>query len=340
MQSWNTCPGDIGNASCPYYAWNNSEFASILDTPQYEQLLYTFVEQRQWSVDIPLSALPASHPIVQQALPLFTKLRPTGPPNLDSHVRTDNRSFVIGNVTVHVSDSGGLDGVSVNGVPVANVHTPFAGVAYQLFDEDSYTRFLEAYANCDVRDSGPNGCSWAFYDYGKAGLDTHSHLGERTITPTHTDTYVAQLSDTLLSVITNAYFAAAAVDYHVVAGAPARVWSEYLIDSSALGGINISITLLNKTATRIPEALWLVFNSTSEGRLQREQAGPAATHQRHQRDLQRQLAPAWHRVRCEQRPDGCHGAQCTRAVSGQCSDAVPHTVGRLRHQLRRQRTEL
>ena len=159
-----------------------------------------------------------------------------------------------------MSDSGGLDGVSVAGVPVSTVHSPLAGIAYQLFDEGSYTRFLEAYANCDVHSD----CSWAFFDYGKAGVDTHSHLGELTITPIRTDTYVAQLSDTVLSIITNASFAITptGVDFHSVAGTPAQVWSQYVLDSST-STITISITLLDKTPTRIPEALWLVFNSTS-----------------------------------------------------------------------------
>ena len=252
------CPPGVGNASCPYYAWNNSEFATIQDTPQWQQLLFTFVEQRQWSVDIPLSALPASHPIAQQAPAYFDKLRPSGPPSLTGYTRTDNLSFAIGNMTAHVSGSGGLDAVNVNGLPVSSITSPFAGVLYQLFDGGSYTRFLEAYANCDL----VNSCSWAFYDYGKGGLDDHSHLGELSVAPMRTDTYVMQVSDRVLSIVTNASFPVNAVDFHVVAGTPAQVWTEYRIDGIA-HTVTVSLTLIDKTATRIPEALWLVFNSTS-----------------------------------------------------------------------------
>ena len=159
---------------------------------------------------------------------------------------------------VHLPLVAGLDAVTVNGVTVSDEASPLAGMVYQLFNEGSYQRFLEAYANCDVNTE----CSWAFYDYGKAALDGHSQLGEVSLTPVRTDTYVAQLSDTVLSIVSNNSFPTTDVDYHALAGTPAQIWMEYLVDSGA-SKITITITLLDKTGTRIPEALWLVLNSTS-----------------------------------------------------------------------------
>ena len=42
-------------------------------------------------------------------------------------------------------------------------------------------------------------------------------------------------------------------------GAPATVWVKYHFKSHETNSIDITLMLFNKTATRIPEALWFTF---------------------------------------------------------------------------------
>ena len=44
-------------------------------------------------------------------------------------------------------------------------------------------------------------------------------------------------------------------------GAPKKVWLEYQVDGKEEEGrINITLFLFNKTATKLPEAMWLSFS--------------------------------------------------------------------------------
>ena len=269
--------------------WNNTEFATILERPEYRFLTSTFIEQREWSVTFPLQALPSDHPIRRAAPAQFASLRPQRPPSTTGMQRGKAGWYTVGNVSVQVAADGGLAGLKVGDRVVADESAPLAGLVYQLFTDADYTRFLKAYMNCDVTSD----CTWAFYDYGKGqrilsspkplvrptcptphhlsplcslpcsapvGLDAHSSLGSRSVTPSLDSLYVVEQSATRLHLLANLTFTDPT--YHRDAGAPSQLWASYLVTPSP-PHISLRLEWFDKTPTRVPEAFWLRFNSTA-----------------------------------------------------------------------------
>ena len=154
---------NAGSPTGDYYAWNNSEYAAMQGHADYQNLLYTWTEQRDWSVNFPLQALPSTHPIVSKAQQRFAVLRPDAPPSLDGYDEGGTGWYTVGNLSLHVGLEGAVDAVMLGNVSIASVDAPLTSVVYQLFDNSSYVSFLSQYANCDIQTE----CSWAFYDYGQ-----------------------------------------------------------------------------------------------------------------------------------------------------------------------------
>jgi hypothetical protein len=143
--------------------WNNTEFATILNRPEYVFLTSTFVEQRDWAVTFPLQALPVDHPVRQAAPAQFAAMRPQRPPSTVGMTQGKPGWYTVGSLSVQVGTDGNLVGVKVADRVVADETAPLTGLVYQLFSDADYTTFLKAYMNCDVTSD----CTWAFYDYGK-----------------------------------------------------------------------------------------------------------------------------------------------------------------------------
>ena len=150
-----------------YYSWTNDNLTHFLDSnnSDYFTLVQSWVEQRRWALDIPLSALPASHPILPRAAAAFADISPPlSPPNTDGYTA---RSIEPGQVAVltvgrlnlsvegeHGRIVGLQDGVS--GMRWADPEHPLGEVWYQTFDEaHSYATFLSEYISFGSMDS-PN----------------------------------------------------------------------------------------------------------------------------------------------------------------------------------------
>ena len=242
----------------PYFAWNNTEFATMQGSPAYQALLSTWLEQRDWSVNFPLQALPPTHPIARAAPRRFASLRPTSPPSTSGMQLGDLGSwYKVGNISLQMGTDGGLVGLQVGSTVIADGVSPFTSLVYQLFDESGYAAFLEQYIACNIQSE----CDWAVWDYGKVGLDVHSTLGAHTVRPLLQSFYTEQTS-TYLRLLVNATFDDPI--YVDQAGAPAQLWVDYEVDTK-LFQLSIHLSWFNKTSTRLPEALWMTFNSTQTG---------------------------------------------------------------------------
>ena len=76
---------------------------------------------------------------------------------------------------------------------------------------------------------------------------------------TLTDAYLAADKNTLLLGMTFD------PKLHVDFGAPAMAWMRLEFDPEALGEVQASLTLVNKTATRLPEAMWVTNTPVGSG---------------------------------------------------------------------------
>ncbi|KAA6300450.1 MAG: hypothetical protein EZS26_003405 [Candidatus Ordinivivax streblomastigis] len=120
-------------------------------------------------------------------------------------------------------------------------------ITYQTFSAKDFTDFYNAYARDGQRHRG-----WAVPDFGKPGLENTK--AEAVSLTAQTD-YVAvskgknKKIDCLLS-----FPAHQAIDKRVL---PQQISTEYIIEKN--GTVEMTVSLVNKPANRLPEAYWVSF---------------------------------------------------------------------------------
>jgi hypothetical protein len=120
-------------------------------------------------------------------------------------------------------------------------------VAYQTFSKADFDAYYEVYA----RDKQRNG--WALGDFGKTGLE-NSKAQSAVVTAQTTHVVVSKVGsdkqiDCLLSFPDNQ-----AVDKRIL---PEQVNTQYIIKKN--GAVEMTVSLINKPANRLPEAWWVSF---------------------------------------------------------------------------------
>ena len=152
------------NQSYEYYSWNNHNLTTLLrNNTDYHMLVRSWIEQREWAIDIPLSALPSSHPIRTEAAREF---RAIAPPLSISHLTEGftrhpllpRSAFSVNGLNLTFSS---LTGALVSLVHTASKHEwasdshQLGEVLYQTFDEaHSYNTFLQEYISFDMDTPG------------------------------------------------------------------------------------------------------------------------------------------------------------------------------------------
>ena len=130
---------------------------------------------------------------------------------------------------------------------------PLALAIYSTYDETDYDAFLKRYLY--VPRSAADAW-WITADLGKAGVSTATPPPTRADhRPTLTGVWVDPKAAGV-RVVTRAAFPEAAVR---LAGAPAEIWLDARAKPGAGQKLFLDVTWVNKTATRLPEALWLRF---------------------------------------------------------------------------------
>jgi hypothetical protein len=80
----------------------------------------------------------------------------------------------------------------------------------------------------------------------------------QTVSPTPLGLYQRVNADTSTTFLVNLQFDALLTTEY---GAPSQLWLR--VDVADQGGVQLNLQWFNKTATRIPEALWMRFNPKS-----------------------------------------------------------------------------
>ena len=248
------------DANSSYYLWSNDGLRRGLERPEYQTLVDTWREQRAWAIDIPLSALPASHWVRVKAQDEFAAIR-AQPVDL-----TEWRA--VGSSTgVNISGAGWEMGVGSDGSVnwLRSVHndrvyaSPSVNVlgrlVYEAWTEGDQNEFVREYCyipSDDVKNS------WVNFDYGKHYLD-------RVVQPNITrhepailvQAYVHTTEQPeLLSLYVHTRLPAYTT---VTYGGWQAAWSLITLNTTS-ATVTITLTLYNKTATRIPESPAFIFS--------------------------------------------------------------------------------
>jgi hypothetical protein len=245
--------------------WSNENLTKALNTTNYQNLMTSWIEQRNWAIEIPLSALPQDHPIVTGAAIEFAALKPKAF-NMTGYTKVDNFNniFHVGRFQIGFNNMTGAINHLVNSFDsktYASMSNELATLVYSTFTEKDFENFLNEYTYESYLD--PNGW-WVSYDFGKNGLDEHANTMHYTGSPTLEEMYyraaviINGSSDSIASWLLVLTYENSSL--HTDFGAPAMQVIQIDLDSLNDVPCNITVTNYNKQYTRIPEALWVRFN--------------------------------------------------------------------------------
>ena len=249
---------DQFDSNSSYYLWSNDGLRRGLERPEYQTLIETWREQRAWAIDIPLSALPESHWVRVTAQDEFAAIR-ARPVELSEWeaVGSSGGANISGNGwEIGVGSDGSIDwlrSVHNDRVYAAPGVNALGRLVYQAWTEGDQNDFVRDY--CYI---SPDKNSWVRVDYGKLGLD-------RVVQPNltrHEPAIIIQAytrttaQPELLSLYVHTRLPAYTT---VTYGGWQSAWSLITLNTTSVT-ISITLTIYNKTATRIPESPAFIFS--------------------------------------------------------------------------------
>lgn len=240
--------------------WTNAQFeAALKKSPNYaEEVIASWEEQRTYGLSIPLEAL-GSHPLGDTIASLWSDLFPAGAPSLAGYSpATAGAILSVGSWTLSFDSSSGALALLVDGAkapPTVWANTSadgsFLGLSeYRTYDSASLANFS----------------NWYNILPGKASeFARDASMGEANpismVAPQRLLGLWSRESAAATSFLVRGDFQPAAL--HSDYGAPSEVWIQY--DVPAAGAINCSLTILNKTATRLADGFFFRFNVSASG---------------------------------------------------------------------------
>jgi hypothetical protein len=242
-----TFGGDQKKFAPDWINWDNFAFAKVRGSDEWQRFIATWFEQRSF-IDIALDAL-GTHPLAAEIEAAFDELAPADAPSIKGFTSTKQSAFTCGNTKLLFNmTAGGL--AKINGVA-----GQLGQFAYQTLNETDYRRFFGAYCNCAILHII---CiQWAQLDFTKINVQAFANPESRTWLGSVTGGVVYQNSSNACH-----FRQILTVDNMPVLnyGAPAIVQQDFVVGKN---GIDVVLTLFNKTATRLPETSWLTFDVDS-----------------------------------------------------------------------------
>ena len=232
--------------------WNNDAFLAHLNTKPYQDIIASWVEQRSWGIEYALEAL-GDHPLLESIQSELEELHYDGhAPLIPGYTLESDPSSVFklpvdgGTISlqfdvttgaiIHFADS------RMSSKSLASLGNPYGQIVYQTFNDKSYTAFLTEYLYSNT--------SWSKKDFGKYGMNESSlQMVSPFIKSVWTNVNKSRVLQELVFNET-----ALVTDY----GAPQLMWLEIIVGSSEQ--LNMTLYIVNKTATRLPESLSIYFD--------------------------------------------------------------------------------
>jgi hypothetical protein len=250
--------------------WTNSDLQLALaqNLSNFALILSSWVEQRSYGFDYALQALPDGDPLKASVLAAWEELTPPpvqpNPAASGWTSATPGTPYTVGRYTLAFDAATGalsslIDGGNGNAV-WADAASPLAFFEYVTWDDADYAAFLVNY--CAL--SPPP--SWFLLDFGKPNMTIANPLHQEIVQSlvslwTQTDAAAGRTSFLVHARIGDG-------SQHLLAGAPSDLWLQFDVPTAtgaAGAAINITAAAYNKTATRLPEALFLRFNASGAG---------------------------------------------------------------------------
>jgi hypothetical protein len=229
--------------------WDNPSYARVIGSDNWQRFIATWREQRSF-LDIALDAL-GSHPLAAQISAEWAALTPAAAPSLVGFSKTIQRAFTCGATkVVFNSTAGGFD--QINGAT-----GQIAQFAYTSLNGSDFDRFFGTYCNCAILHVICQ--QWAQMDFTPIGLRQFANPESRTWLGEVVGGHLWQNDSNPCH-----FRQVLAIDSNAVQnyGAPATVQQDFVVGSSSIA---IDVQLFNKTATRIPETVWVKFDLNGTG---------------------------------------------------------------------------
>ena len=240
--------------------WENDKFHPLQYTdPKFIDVTNSWIEQRVWGNTFPLDLL-GDHPLRAEIESSVAAMRFDGNIETKGYKLLENVSTVVqcGGLKVQFSNTTGgivrLVDLRQPSKPISyadnNLHQ-LATILYQTFVADDYNTFFSEY----FYDFGP---TFARQDFGKPGWNGTVKL---SVNPSPESLWYMEEKDTCTLLLRSVF---ASKEVSVDFGGAKELWTQLALPNTLSPitslTLNLTVYLTEKTPTRIPESLSLVFN--------------------------------------------------------------------------------
>jgi len=248
--------------------WTNAQLRAQLaaGAANFLDVVSSWAEQRAWCVDMSLAALTgAGHPLAPAVAAALADLTPTAPP---APAAEGYAPYAAGTVYAAGRWSVGFDAATG---AIAALSDALTGQVWASPDDGSRLAYLQ-YNTLSSDDYAtmtggePDGYyplpgtppDWYLKDFGKPNVSSAAPLHQEVV-QSLVGLFMKETADSA-SFLVHAGFADPAL--HSYYGAPADIWLRVDVPRGAATAapINCTLEIFDKTATRLPEGLFLRFN--------------------------------------------------------------------------------
>lgn len=226
-----------------YVHWSRNEFESVFHTNRYQQLQNTWIDQRNY-LQYAIDSL-EDHPIRRKILVALNRITQPRLPNVNDFRRvSENQVFIVNDYRVRFGSRGELNMLERENRSYCDSSHTIGEFLFQSFDDFDYNRFLGNYSYCY--------CLGAYIDFGKPFL----FIGNPKSFSAHMETVgVWQHQVQREQFLIQSRFPNESIPR--LYGAPKSLWTLYRFQGES---ILISLFLVEKTPSRLPESFWFSFN--------------------------------------------------------------------------------
>ena len=233
-------------------------------------MLASWQEQRAWSIEYPIEALTqAGHPLGDQLRYALDDLRPTAPPSTAGFTPfAAGTIYNAGRWSIGFDAATGAISTLVDALTGATWASPADGSLlglghYVTLSQDDYAAFTgpEPAGYYPLPGDSP---SWYKLDFGKPNC-SEGGAAHLEVPATGGGVWLLE-TDSFAEFLVSSSFGAG---LHANFGAPQQMWTRIALprgaDPEETASISLTYEIYDKTATRLPEGLFLRMNASSSG---------------------------------------------------------------------------
>ena len=234
--------------------WTNPQFHSSESASNFRDMVNSWVEQRFWGLDFAVQQL-GTHPLRTTVEDRLKTMRFDGKISLDGYTQLPDLSAMLncGDFELQFSPQSGaithlVDKRSTTPVVYADDDHPLAQIVYQTFTNQDYKKFLDEY----IYDFSQG---YIFLDLGKPGLPNNTE--KMTVSPQPKSLWYHENTSVCSFMLEQHFQDKVVTDY----GGSQAVWTQLSVPKSGRESeLNLTVYFVNKTSTRLPESISLLFN--------------------------------------------------------------------------------